>query len=180
MGKVGTGTFSWALAIAASAVLAWRLARRCGGAAGQDSPEASAGSAAAPVPGDAAPATAAARTRGTPAGVPAEEPIDGWTFSAADTAASEPPVEDQYIEDVSMAAHAAPIDAGSEPSPWRLRIAPAALSGRQEKPRGERPGTEEGPGAGAEGGPGDGPAWTGDDGERLAGPDTGGTGLCNP
>jgi hypothetical protein len=73
------GSFTWTAAIAGAA-LAWPAVR--------------AGTAYAVSPGPAG------RQPDVPAG---PEPVDGWTESAAETAASDPPVEEQYIEAVSAA-----------------------------------------------------------------------------
>lgn len=190
------GSFIWTLIIAAGAALIWRLSHRSGHMAGTGST----GMAAGPshpsvfIDGGLAGATmmeAAPRTDGTGTEAAEPEPIDGWTQSAADTAASEPPVEDQYIEDVAVAPHATPIDPGSEPSPWRIQptaaIRPTA-GGPDAAPtqthagpaKGSLP-TAEPDGAGAPAAAGappqdnlfDASEWAGDDGERLADPGSG-------
>ncbi|NKX54644.1 hypothetical protein [Arthrobacter mobilis] len=177
------GTFIWTLTIAAGAALAWRLTHKSGQVAANSS---AAGTVS--MTRD----TAAAAASGSPAAIArtavpdaAEEPIDGWTYSAADTAATDPPVEDQYIEDIAVAPHATPIDPGSEPSPWRIRkTAPASPA--EPAPAGNRPdagqkGTQM-QDKGREGNAADGKdlpqdagydesEWDGDEGERLVDPD---------
>ncbi|MCG2622395.1 hypothetical protein LVY72_10755 [Arthrobacter sp. I2-34] len=188
------GSFIWTLIIAAGAALIWRLSHRPGHMAGTGYTGTAAGPAQPSVSSGGRPAgatmmEAAARTDGAEAAEP--EPIDGWTQSAADTAASEPPVEDQYIEDVAVAPHATPIDPGSEPSPWRIQptaaIRPTAAgpdvapTQTHARPAEGSPPTAEPDDAGAPAAPGalpqdilfDASEWAGDDGERLAEPGSG-------
>ncbi|NKX50725.1 hypothetical protein HER39_09130, partial [Arthrobacter deserti] len=133
-------------------------------------------------PADTPLVAAGARADGTGSQAAEEEPIDGWTLSAADTAATDPPVEEQYIEDIAVAPHAAPIDPGSEPDPWRIRRT-ASPAGRAAAPsRAGIPRTEGTQPAGKSPGTADrapvppedvlfgAPEWAGDDGERLADP----------
>jgi hypothetical protein len=184
------GTFIWTLAIAAGAALIWRLRHRsdrvaAGSPGAMPSGPAGTGTTAAPAPGGAAlmETAAGANGRGSRANEtrpPAaeDEPIDGW------------------IEDVSVAPHAAPIDPGSEPSPWRIRTVaaappvaapaepPAAPAGPEAPARKGTRMQEELPGeetAAKAGSPEDAlyveSEWDGDDGERLADPDAGEAGL---
>jgi hypothetical protein len=181
------GSFIWTLVFAAGAALIWRLSRRSGGLArtGSASPAAVALSGP-PAPAGAALMEASARTGGTGAETGEPEPIDGWTQSAADTAATDPPVEDQYIEDIALAPHAAPIDPGSEPSPWRIRrstIPSPAAAGPVEGNRAEASagGAAKPTEAGTAGHDvlDDSSEWAGDEGERLAGPGTGEAGTAS-
>jgi hypothetical protein len=186
------GSFIWTLVVAAGAALIWRLSRRSGRLArtGSTSP-AAVGISRPPAPAGGGPAgavlrEAAARTGGTGAEAAEPEPIDGWTQSAADTAATDPLVEEQYIEDISVAPHAAPIDPGSEPSPWRTRssAAPSPTSA------GPAEGNRAQAGSGGGGKPAEAGAagqdmlddvseWAGDDGERLADPGSGEAGAAS-
>jgi hypothetical protein len=171
------GSFIWTLVIAAGAALIWRLSHRSGRIArtGSTSP-ATVGMSRPAAPAGAAPMEAAARNGGTGTEAAEPEPIDGWTQSAADTAATDPLVEEQYIEDISVAPHAAPIDPGSEPSLWRIRGSAAASPTSASPTEGHRAPAESGGGKPAEAGtarqdlPNDASEWAGDDGERLAEP----------
>ncbi|MFD1211242.1 hypothetical protein ACFQ36_04220 [Arthrobacter sp. GCM10027362] len=193
----------WTLAIAAGAALIWRLTHRSA-----DSTAAGAPGAAAPGPGGTPAAVTAGgtplngassgstslleavpRPAGAAAAPAEEEPIDGWTQSAADTAASEPPVEDQYIEDISVAPHATPLDPGSEPSPWLIRMttpaSPAEPPARRRRPEtAPTKGTDMQDRTSSEGTAADEPGlhqdtlydeseWAGDDSERLVDPEAG-------
>src|SRR4051794_10551408 len=181
------GSFIWTLVIAAGAELIWRFSRRSGGLARTDSTS----PAAATLPGPPAPAGAAlmeasarAGSTGAEAGEP--EPIDGWTQSAADTAATDPPVEDQYIEDIALAPHTAPIDPGSEPSPWRIRrsAAPSPVSAGSVEGNRAQAGAGDAAKPTETGTAGqdlldDSSEWAGDEGERLAGPGSGEAGTAS-